>query len=106
MNQTIRIRRPDNDPAPAEALAGVLIDCVERGASVGFMPPLPRAKAVAFWQGVLASAGRGERVVLVAEDVETNAVVGTVQVVLAMPDNQPHRADIAKMQVHRSARRR
>ena len=49
---------------------------------------------------------RGERILLVAEDVESNTVVGTVQVVLAMPDNQPHRADVAKMQVHRSARRR
>ena len=63
-------------------------------------------KAVAFWQAALNSAARGERIVLVAADAGSNTVVGTVQVVLAMPDNQPHRADVAKMLVHRSARRR
>jgi GNAT superfamily N-acetyltransferase len=106
MTDPFRIRRAANDPATAEALADVLLDCVEGGASVGFMLPLPREKAVAFWRGVLAAADRGERVVLVAEDAATGAVVGTVQLVLAMPDNQPHRADVAKMQVHRRARRR
>jgi GNAT superfamily N-acetyltransferase len=54
----------------------------------------------------LQSAERGERIVLVAEDLESKMIVGTVQVVLAMPENQPHRADVAKMQVHRKARRR
>jgi GNAT superfamily N-acetyltransferase len=70
------------------------------------MCPLPRAKAITFWRESLASAARGERVVLVAEDEVSGAVVGTVTVVLAMPDNQPHRADVAKMLVRRSARRR
>ena len=88
-----------------ERLAGVLIDCVEGGASVSFMLPLPREKAVAFWQGVAASVARGERALLVAED-NTAQVLGTVQLVLAMPDNQPHRADVSKMLVHRRARRR
>src|SRR5262249_17264911 len=106
MADTFRIYRASPDPAMAEALAEVLIDCVEGGASVGFMHPLPRPKARAFWQGVLDSAARGERIVLVAEDMESNTVVGTVQVVLAMPENQPHRADVAKMQVHRRARHR
>jgi GNAT superfamily N-acetyltransferase len=93
-------------PAVAEALADVLMDCVEGGASVSFMHPLSRARALAFWNEALASAARGERVVLVAEDLEVGGVVGTVQVVLATPENQPHRADIAKMLVHRRARRR
>jgi GNAT superfamily N-acetyltransferase len=106
MTGTFRIRRADSNPATAEALADVLMDCVEGGASIGFMHPLPRAKALVFCQNALASAARGERIVLVAEDSESKAIVGTVQVVLAMPDNQPHRADIAKMQVHRCARRR
>lgn len=105
-SQTIRIRRVGPDPAVAEALADVLLDCVEGGASIGFMHPLPRAKAIAFWEGVLASAARGERIVLVAEDMNSKTIVGTVQLLLAMPDNQPHRADVAKMQVHRRARRR
>src|SRR4051812_29436426 len=70
------------------------------------MQPLSRAKAVAFWEGVLASADRGERIVLVAEDAELGGIVGTVQLILATPENQPHRADVAKMQVHRRARQR
>ena len=88
-----------------ERLAEVLIDCVEGGASVSFMLPLPREKAVAFWRGVADSVARGERALLVAED-STGQVLGTVQLVLAMPDNQPHRADVSKMLVHRRARRR
>ena len=103
---SIRVRRVGNEPALAEALADVLLDCVEGGASIGFMDSLSRARAVAFWEGVMASAERGERILLIAEDAATNSVVGTVQVVLTMPDNQPHRADVAKMQVHRHARRR
>src|SRR5260221_8568251 len=106
MTDTFRIYRASPEPAVAEALTDVLLDCVEGGASVGFMHPLPRSKALAFWQNALASAARGERIVLVAEDAESSTIVGTVQVVLAMPDNQPHRADVAKMQVHRRARRR
>ena len=85
-------------------LSDVLIDCVEGGASVSFMLPMTRAKAEAFWHGVSASVARGERVVLVAEDA-TGIIVGTVQLILNLPENQPHRGDIAKMLVHRCARR-
>jgi len=106
MNPGFRIRRAGGGPAEVAALADVLLDVVDGGASVGFMHPLPRAKAVAFFENALASAARGERIVLVAEEEATDAIVGTVQLVLAMPDNQPHRGDIAKMQVHRRARRR
>jgi GNAT superfamily N-acetyltransferase len=70
------------------------------------MHPLPRERALAFWTNALESAARGERVILVAEDIASQRVIGTAQVVLMMPDNQPHRADVAKMQVHRDARRR
>jgi GNAT superfamily N-acetyltransferase len=105
VQERIEIRRAENSPAVVEALADVLIDCVEGGASVSFMQPLARARAVAFWQGVMSSAARGERIVLVAEEVASKALVGTVQVVLSMPDNQPHRGDVAKMLVHRRARR-
>jgi GNAT superfamily N-acetyltransferase len=87
-----------------QALSDVLIDCVEGGASVGFMQPLSRAKANAFWLGVGASVVRGERVLLVAYDA-AGALLGTVQIVFAQFENQPHRADIAKMLVHRRARR-
>jgi GNAT superfamily N-acetyltransferase len=102
----IRIRASGDEPGLAAALAQVLIDCVEGGASVSFMRPLPPHRALAFWQGALDSARRGERIVLVAEDAASGTVVGTVQLLLATPDNQPHRADVAKMLVHRRARRR
>jgi len=87
-----------------QALSEVLIDCVDGGASVGFMQPLSRAKANAFWTGVGASVARGERVLLAAHDA-AGALLGTVQVIFASFENQPHRADIAKMLVHRRARR-
>jgi GNAT superfamily N-acetyltransferase len=88
-----------------QGLSDVLIDCVEGGASVSFMLPMSRAKAEAFWRGTSASVARGERVVLAAED-EAGAIVGTAQVIWAQPENQPHRGDLAKMLVHRRARRR
>lgn len=107
MIQDVNVRRLSASEAAAsvEALADVLLDCVEGGASVSFMWPLPREKAVAFWRGVAAGVAREERVLLVAEDGE-GQLIGTVQLVLAMPDNQPHRGDVAKMLVHRKARRR
>jgi GNAT superfamily N-acetyltransferase len=106
MTESFRIHRANPEPAVAEALADVLLDCVEGGASVGFMHPLSRARALAFWQQVLASAARDERIVLVAEDVESGSIVGTVHFVRAVPENQPHRADVAKMLVHGRARGR
>jgi GNAT superfamily N-acetyltransferase len=87
-----------------QGLSDVLIDCVEGGASVSFMLPMTRAKAETFWRNAAAGVARGERVVLSAED-ETG-IVGTVQIILAQPENQPHRGDLAKMLVHRRARRR
>lgn len=87
-------------------LADILIDCVEGGASVSFMAPLARNKALAFWHGVADGVADGRRILLAAEDHATARLVGTVQVVCDQPENQPHRADIAKMLVHRCARRR
>ncbi len=84
-------------------LCDVLIDCVEGGASVSFMYPMTRAKAEAFWSSVATGIARAERMVLVAEDEQ--GIVGTVQVILNLPENQPHRGDVAKMLVHRRARR-
>lgn len=106
MTDEVSVRRlgPDEAAASVQALADVLLDCVQGGASVSFMWPLPQATALAFWQGVAAGVAQGERVLLVAEDSSAN-IVGTVQLLLAMPDNQPHRADVAKLLVHRRARR-
>lgn len=90
--------------AQLQQLAELLIDCVEGGASVSFMHPLPAARAQAFWRQVAQEAVNGARALLIAEDDE--GVVGTVQLVLDQPENQPHRADVSKMLVHRRARRR
>ena len=110
MNEPVTVRRIGADEAAARgeplsmALADVLIDCVEGGASVGFMAPLPRETAVSFWRNVVAGIVRHERVLLVAEDA-AGQIVGTVQLIMSLPANQPHRADVAKMLVHRRARR-
>ena len=105
MTEGIRIRRLDRiGPREIAGLSDVLIDCVEGGASVSFMWPMTRDKADAFWRDVAASTARGERAVLVAEG--DDGIAGTVQVIWAGPENQPHRADVAKMLVHRRARRR
>ncbi len=91
------------DDAQIAGLADVLIDCVEGGASVSFMHPLPRDRAVAFWRRVAQGVAAGERALLIAEDAR--GLCGTVQLVLDQPENQPHRADLSKMLVHRRARR-
>ncbi len=89
--------------AQLHGLAEVLIDCVEGGASVSFMLPLSRDKALAFWRKVAADTDRGERALIIAEDA--SGIIGTVQVLLEQTENQPHRADVSKMLVHRRARR-
>ena len=86
-------------------LSAVLMDCVESGASVSFMAPLTRERADAFWRRVAEGVAANDRLLLVAEDCPGGEIVGTVQVMFAAPENQPHRADIAKMLVRRSARR-
>ena len=86
-----------------QSLAELLIDAVDGGASVSFMHPLPVPRALAFWRGVADGVARGERALFVAEDAE--GMIGTVQLILAQPHNQPHRADVAKMLVYGRARR-
>ena len=106
MDGEVRIRTLATfDEREIAGLSDVLIDCVEGGASVSFMLPMTREKAEAFWRAVATSVESGERVVIAAED-EDGAIVGTVQVIWAQPENQPHRGDLAKMLVHRRARRR
>lgn len=101
---SIHVHRLDSvSPAQLQGLADVLLDCVAGGASVSFMQPLEPGRALAFWREVAAGAARGERALFVAEDED--GIVGTVQLVLQQAENQPHRADVAKMLVHRRARR-
>lgn len=85
-------------------LASVLLDCVQGGASVSFMASLTETEAESFFENVFEKVQQGERILLAAF-VDSN-LVGTVQIITATPPNQPHRADVAKLLVHRSARRR
>lgn len=85
------------------ALAELLIETVAAGGSVSFMHPLERDVARAFWRDSLAAAARGERVVLGATDPE---LVGTLTLLLDMPPNQPHRAELAKLMTKTAARHR
>ena len=105
MNPTPSIHRLRSvTPDQINQLCNVLIDCVEGGASISFMLPMTCEKAERFWRGVAEGVANNERVLLVAQS-EQGEIVGSVQVVLAQPENQPHRADISKMIVHRGARK-
>jgi GNAT superfamily N-acetyltransferase len=102
----IHIRRLESvNEREIRELSDVLIDCVEGGASVSFMQPMTRAKAEAFWGKAAESAAKRERIIIVAEDT-AGTIVGTATVILDLPENQPHRGDVAKMLVQRKARRR
>jgi ribosomal protein S18 acetylase RimI-like enzyme len=90
--------------AEREALAGVLRACVLLGASIGFVLPCPPDEARAFWNGIAEALAAGTRRMLIAR-VDGN-ILGTVQLVLGMPANGRHRAEIAKLMVHPDARRR
>jgi GNAT superfamily N-acetyltransferase len=103
MPHVITLLRPSEAQAKSAALADLLIDAVEGGASVNFVWPMTRAKADAWWQGALASHARGERLIFAAE--ADGRLDGTVQLILAPQENQAFRADLAKMLVHRRARR-
>ena len=106
MSGRIDVRRLDGDAliGALDGLARVLGDCVAGGASVSYMWPFSLDDARAAFEGFAADAARGNRVVIAA--FEGEEIVGTVQVLLALPPNQPHRGEIAKLLVHREARRR
>jgi GNAT superfamily N-acetyltransferase len=89
-------------PAAVEALGGVLADCVNGGASVNFMLPYSVSDAAEFFRQVVPSIARGDTVLLAAK--ANGCIVGTVQLGLDTPPNQPHRAEVKKMLVHRAAR--
>lgn len=103
-NEILLTRLSRLDARVIGELVDVLCDCVQGGASVGFMEPITKDRAERFWKMVAQEVESGQRAILVAED-ETG-ICGTVQLVLGMPENQPHRADVCKMLVHRRARRR
>jgi ribosomal protein S18 acetylase RimI-like enzyme len=94
-----------DDDATFAQLCETLIESVAGGGSISFMHPVSQEKALAFWKNIATGVAAKERILLVARD-EHGVIIGTVQSVLAQPENQPHRADIAKMMVHPRARRR
>jgi GNAT superfamily N-acetyltransferase len=100
----IEIRRLGSTDVRAQldGLAAVLADCVAGGASVSYMAPFSHDDARTAFEAVTIEVEQGRRVLLAA--FADGDVVGTVQVILALPPNQPHRAEIAKLLVHRSAR--
>lgn len=101
---SIRILTPTEAQSRREALIDLLVDAVEDGASVNFVWPMTRQKSEAWWRGALESHARGERVIFAAEADGT--LLGSVQLIFPGQENQAHRADIGKLLVHRSARRR
>ena len=101
--EIIALDAPVADTA-LDQLAAVLVDCVEGGASVSFMSPFSHAEALAFFRKVAGPVASGDTILLAAR--LDGRIVGTVQLGLDTPPNQPHRADIKKMLVHRSARSR
>ena len=100
----ISITTLQSSPTIIATLSDILVETVAGGGSVSFMHPLPREIAAQFWQNSLAAADRGERIVLGAFDGEE--LVGTVTLQLAVPPNQLHRAEIAKMMTRVSHRGR
>jgi ribosomal protein S18 acetylase RimI-like enzyme len=100
----IDIRALKTSPEILQALSEILIETVASGGSVSFMHPLAPEAAFAFWRGSLAAAGRGERIILGAFDGDE--LIGTVTLLLDLPPNQPHRAEIAKMMTRVSHRGR
>jgi len=97
----------DADRAERElrALVGLLKDAVDSGASVGFLPPLGDAEGAAYWRGVVEAVRDGSCVLLAAREAD-GTLVGTAQLLLAMRVNGSHRAEVAKVIVHTTARRR
>lgn len=100
----ITIAPLEDRPRIRRALSELLVETVAHGGSVSFMHPLPVQTADAFWRDSLGSAARGDRIVLGAFDGEE--VVATVTLLLGLPPNQPHRAEIAKMMTRLSHRHR
>ena len=100
----IEIKALSPSPEIRAMLSEILIETVANGGSVSFMHPLSPEAAEAFWSNSLSAAGRGERIILGAFDGES--LIGTVTLLLDLPPNQPHRAEIAKMMTRVSHRHR
>lgn len=96
-----RLKSPVGD-SDVQALARLLVDTVESGAAVSFLAPLPIEKAESWWRQTVSEANAGA-ILLVARDAE--GIAGTVRLHPAWAPNQPHRAELSKLMVHRRCRR-
>ncbi|MDA0674834.1 MAG: GNAT family N-acetyltransferase [Proteobacteria bacterium] len=105
LGYVIKALSPPAIAASAASLTQLLIDCVAGGASVGFMRGLKYEKAIHYWRTIASDAETDQRTVLAAFRAADQALVGTVQLIPAVFENQPHRADITKMLVSRAQRR-
>jgi GNAT superfamily N-acetyltransferase len=104
VTHVVRLLSAPEAEARRAALVDLLVDAVEGGASVNFVWPMTRAKAERWWDGALAGHASGERLILMAEAGD-GTIDGTVQLIPAPQENQAFRADVAKLLVHRRARR-
>ena len=100
----VRALDPDEAARRRDELVELLQDAVGGGASIGFVLPLERAEAAAYWQGVIAGLREG-RIALIAAS-EQDRLVGSVQLGLEPRANGRHRAEVMKLMVRRSHRRR
>jgi len=98
----IRVLNYEDAGSSLLPLAEILTDCVNDGASVGFMAPCEWQGFIPYWNRVFNEVERGDTALLVAE--HDGEIVGTVQLGLAQMPNQPHRADLKKLLIHRKAR--
>lgn len=106
MSFRISILGPEEIEPALPQLVAVFQDAIASGAALGFMPPLSVEEATGFWRRVQAGVAAGALALFVARDATTHEVLGTVQLALAPQTNGRHRAEVAKMMVHRNARRR
>jgi GNAT superfamily N-acetyltransferase len=97
--ERVGLNASDND---VRDLALVLLDAIDSGAGVSFMPGRSQAEAEAWWRSVLSSSSERAAILVARDD---DGIVGTVQLQPAWAPNQPHRADVAKLMVHRRGRK-
>ncbi|MFY0637829.1 GNAT family N-acetyltransferase [Maricaulis maris] len=106
MSVTVRLLDPAELRRELSDFPRLLVGCVEAGASIGFLSPFSDQDAGHFWAAIGDQVVRGDRVIWSARDTATGALLGTVQLITGLPDNQPHRGDVAKLMVSPDARRR
>ena len=106
MSVTVRLLDPAELRGGLSEFTRLLVGCVEAGASIGFLSPFSEIEARDFWTGIGGQVEAGDRLIWAARDTASGTLLGTVQLITGLPDNQPHRGDVAKLMVSPDARRR